>query len=144
MEIFICFLCILIKHRFRLRTKDVRYLTKKRCYTIKWIFGFWWVKQYPNKQFNQISCHIWVKLSKNATVRNQIRRVIMNYIRDNKIELSPINWEFYKMFVNLDKNKLSELTQYIQTHKKAEWNAHFKKEFELAFTSFQSFLCWKN
>jgi len=84
-------LCILIKHKFRLRTKDVRYLTKKRQYCIKGIFGFRWIKQYPNREFNQISCHIGVKLSKNATIRNQLRRVIMNYIRDKDITLTPIN-----------------------------------------------------
>lgn len=141
---FICFCCILIKHKFRLRTKDVRYLTKKRQYCVKWIFGFWWIKQYPNRNFNQISCHIGVKLSKNATTRNQLRRVIMNYIRDNNIELTPINWEFYKIFVNLDKNRLPELTKYIQEHQKSERNIYFQKEFESAFTSFNAYLCEKN
>ena len=141
---FICFWYILIKHKFRLRTKDVRYLTKKRQYCVKWIFGFRWIKQYPNRQFNQISCHIGVKLSKNATTRNQLRRVIMNYIRDNNIETTPIKWDFYKIFVNLDKNKLPELTKYIQEHSKSERNTYFKKEFESAFTSFNSYLCGKN
>ena len=140
---FICFWCILIKHKFRLRTKDVRYLTKKRQYCTKWIFGFWRIKQYPNRQFNQISCHIWVKLSKNATTRNQIRRVIMNYIRDNNVITTPIDWEFYKIFINLDKNKLPELTKYIQEHDKSEWNEYFQKEFQSAFTSLLPFLCWK-
>ena len=143
-SIFICFWCVLIKHKYRLRTKDVRYLTKKRQYSVKWFFGFRWVKQYPNRQFNQISCHIGVKLSKNATTRNQLRRVIMNYIRDNNIETTPINWEFYKIFVNLDKNKLSNLVKYIEEHNKSEWNTYFQKEFESAFTSFQSSLCYKN
>lgn len=137
-------MCILIKHKFRLRTKDVRYLTKKRQYCTKWIFGFWWIKQYPNRQFNQISCHIGVKLSKNATDRNQIRRSIMNYIRDNHIETSPISWEFYKIFINLDKNKIPTLVKYIEEHQKSERNSYFQKEFQSAFTSFQSHLCWKN
>ena len=134
----------MIKHKYRLRTKDVRYLTKKRQYCVKGFFGFWWIKQYPNKQFNQISCHIGVKLSKNATTRNQLRRSIMNYIRNNDIIATPINWNFYKIFVNLDKNKLPDLIKYIQEHTKSEWNTYFEKEFWSAFTSFQSFLCWKN
>ena len=144
MTYFIYFYGILIKHKFRLRTKDVRYLTKKRQYCVKGIFGFWWIKQYPNRQFNQISCHIGVKLSKNATTRNQLRRVIMNYIRDNSIEQSTINWEFYKIFINLDKNKLPELLKYIQEHNKSEWNAYFANEFESSFTLFKSYLCEKN
>lgn len=143
-NLFICFWCILIKHRFRLRTKDVRYLTKKRQYCVKWIFGFWWIKQYPNKEFNQISCHIWVKLSKKATTRNQLRRVIMNYIRDNNIVSTPINWQFYKIFVNLDKNKLPDIIKYSEEHNKSDLNKYLQKEFQSAFTSFQSFLCSKN
>lgn len=134
----------MIKHKYRLRTKDVRYLTKKRQYCVKWIFGFWWIKQYPNREFNQASCHIWVKLSKNATTRNQIRRVIMNYIRDNNITTAPINWEYYKIFINIDKNKLPQLTKYIQEHNKSERNNYFKSEFESSFISFQNFLCWRN
>ena len=122
----------------------MRYLTKKRQYCVKGIFGFWRIKQYPNKTFNQISCHIGVKLSKNATTRNQIRRSIMNYVRDNNIINTPINWEFYKIFVNLDKNKLSELIKYIEEHNKSDWNRYFQHEFQSAFTSLQSFLCWKN
>lgn len=133
----------MIKHKFRLRTKDVRYLTKKRQYCVKWFFGFWRIKQYPNRQFNQISCHIWAKLSKNATTRNQLRRVIMNHIRDTNFASNSVNWQFYKIFVNLDKNKLPQLVEFIQNHNKSEQNEYFKNEFQSAFTSFQSFLCWK-
>ena len=68
----------------------------------------------------------------------------MNYIRDNKIESTPINWEFYKIFINLDKNKLPELTKYTQEHDKSGRNTYFQKEFQSAFTSFNSYLCGKN
>lgn len=67
----------------------------------------------------------------------------MNYIRDNNITTTPINWEFYKIFINLDKNKLPELTKYLQEHNKLEWNTYIYDEFKSAFTSLQSFLCWK-
>lgn len=68
----------------------------------------------------------------------------MNYIRDNNIESNSINWEFYKIFINLDKNKLPELVKYVQEHSKSEWNIYFKNEFESAFTLFNSYLCEKN
>ena len=68
----------------------------------------------------------------------------MNYIRDNNFETNSINWEFYKIFVNLDKNKLPDLTKYIQEHNKSEQNTYFQKEFESSFTSFNSYLCGKN
>jgi hypothetical protein len=67
----------------------------------------------------------------------------MNYIRDNNIAESPINWEFYKIFINLDKNKLPEITKYLEKHNKSDWNIYFENEFKSAFTSLQSFLCWK-
>lgn len=133
----------MIKQKFRLKTKDVRYLTKKRQYCVKGIFGFRRIKQYPNRQFNQISCHIWVKLSKNATTRNQIRRCIMKYIENNDLEKLAINNQYYKIFINLDKNKLADLVHYIEWHQKSEWNWYFEKEFESAFNFFQTFLCWQ-
>ena len=46
--------------------------------------------------------------------------------------------------MNLDKNKIPELTKYIQEHNKSEQNTYFQKEFDLAFTSFNSYLCGKN
>jgi len=67
----------------------------------------------------------------------------MNCVRDNNITTMPINWEFYKIFINLDKNKLPELTKYIEEHNKSDWNIYFQKEFQSAFTSLQSFLCWE-
>ena len=67
----------------------------------------------------------------------------MNYIRDNNITKTPINSEFYKIFINLDKNKIPELVKYMEWHNKSEQNSYFQQEFKSAFTSFQSFLCWK-
>lgn len=68
----------------------------------------------------------------------------MNYIRDYNISTTPINWEYYKIFINLDKNKLPELVNYIQEHNKSERNTYFKSEFNSSFISFKNFLCWKN
>ena len=68
----------------------------------------------------------------------------MNYIRDNNIITVPINWEFYKIFINLDKNALPKLTKFIQEHNKSEWNKYFYNEFKSAFISLHSFLCWKH
>jgi len=65
----------------------------------------------------------------------------MNYIRDKDITLTPINWNFYKIFVNLNKNKLPDIVTYIEWHNKSERNDYFQKEFQSAFTSLQSSLC---
>lgn len=74
----------MLSHTLRLRSKDVRYLTKRRQYFVKGLFGFFYTKQYPNKHFNQCSCHVTIKLSKHATKRNFIKRIVMNHIRDKK------------------------------------------------------------
>lgn len=68
----------------------------------------------------------------------------MNYIRDNNITTTPINWEFYKIFINLNKNNIPEIIKYIEGHNKSERNEYLKKEFNSAFTSFNLYLCWKN
>ena len=65
----------------------------------------------------------------------------MNYIRDNNIIQRHINWQFYKIFINLDKNKLPILIKYIEEHNKSERNSYFQKEFESAFTSFLKDIC---
>ena len=65
----------------------------------------------------------------------------MNYIRDHNIVQTQINSQFYKIFINLDKNKLQILTKYIEEHNKSERNSYFQKEFESAFTSFLKNIC---
>jgi len=72
----------LLKRSLRLRSKDVRYLTKKRQYFVKGLFGFFYIKQYPNNNYHQISFHVTIKVSKHATRRNFIKRTIMNHIRN--------------------------------------------------------------
>lgn len=96
----------MLLHSHRLRSKDVRFLTKKRQYFGWWMFGFFYVKQYPNVKNNQFSFHVSIKLSKKSTVRNKIKRLIMNYLRDtNAVKLAF--WEdFYKVFIILNKNKI--------------------------------------
>ena len=54
---------------------------------------------------------------------------------------TPLNWNYYKIFVNLDKNKLPDIIKYMEWHNKSELNNYFQKEFQWAFTSLQSSLC---
>lgn len=67
----------------------------------------------------------------------------MNFIRDNNIEQQSIKWEFYKIFINLDKNKLPQLIKFIEGHNKSERNQYFQEEFKSSFISFQYVLCWQ-
>ncbi|MDR2540466.1 MAG: hypothetical protein LBD11_01455 [Candidatus Peribacteria bacterium] len=133
----------MLPHSLRLRSKDVRYLTKKRQYFPKGLFGFFYIKQYPNLLFNQFSCHITIKLSKHATKRNFMKRTIMNALREKKANQLAIGGQFYKVFIVLNKNMLSNLQLLLQEKKKAEAKTYLLQAFESAFTSFQSFLCSK-
>ncbi|MDR0283224.1 MAG: ribonuclease P protein component [Candidatus Peribacteria bacterium] len=72
----------MLKSSLRLRSKDVHYLTRKRQYFVKGLFGFFYVKQYSNKLHNQFSFHVTIKVSKHATKRNFIKRILMNHMRD--------------------------------------------------------------
>ncbi|MDR2416284.1 MAG: ribonuclease P protein component [Candidatus Peribacteria bacterium] len=138
----------MLSHTFRLRSRDVRYLTRKRNYFVKGWFGFFYIPQYAKKPFNQFSCHITIKLSKHATKRNLIKRMIMNILRDTNAPHLPFGNQFYKVFIMLNKSQLPHLQALLQ--KKGALSAlppalndTVKQAFQISFTSFQSFLCSK-
>jgi RNase P protein component len=135
-----------LSHTFRLRSRDVRYLTKKRNYFVKGWFGFFYIPQYAKKPFNQFSCHITIKLSKYATKRNLIKRMIMNILRDTNAPQLPFGNQFYKVFIMLNKNELSHLQALLQEKAASSSGSVVFKDtvtraFQSSFTSFQSFLC---
>lgn len=72
----------MLSKKQRLRTKDVLFLTKKRQYFGRDLFGFFYIKQYPNLKYHQISCHITIKYSKHATARNVLKRAIMTRLQE--------------------------------------------------------------
>lgn len=130
-----------LKHSLRLRSKDVRYLTRKRQYFVKGSFAFFYVKQYPNNQFNQFSFHVTIKLSKHATKRNFIKRQVMNLIRDQKYTELAIWNQFYKLFITLNKDSLVPFQKLLEEKKTLELIDYIDKEFAYSFRSLQSFLC---
>jgi ribonuclease P protein component len=141
----------MLAHTLRLRSKDVRYLTKKRNYFVKGLFGFFYTKQYASQHFNQFSCHITIKLSKHATKRNIVKRRVMNILRDKQSPLVAIGQQFYKVFIMLNKNELAPLQTLLQSsnHSSSHHSSfnrsalidYINQAFEESFTSFHSFLC---
>ncbi len=122
----------MLAHLHRLRSKDVRFLTKKRQYFTKGQFGFFYVKQYPNREFNQFSFHVSIKYSKHATKRNKLKRQVMNWLRDNSKIHQKIAGNYRKVFIVLNKNLLeSMITQ--------DQNVQISN-FQTSFTSFFTFL----
>jgi RNase P protein component len=136
-----------LAHSFRLRSRDVRYLTKKRNYFVKGWFGFFYIPQYAKKPFNQFSCHITIKLSKHATKRNLIKRMVMNMLRDANAPQLPFGNQFYKVFIMLNKNELPQLQALLHGNSSTSSTSSSSLKttvtnaFQSSFTSFQSFLC---
>jgi RNase P protein component len=128
---------------YRLRSKEVRYLTKKRQYFGKGLFGFYYIKQYPNLPFHQFSFHVTIKLSKHATKRNFVKRIVMKSLRDQHTTSLAICGQFYKLFIVLNKNELLYSQQLFQEKKKAELQSYIVQAFQSSFTLLYSFLCSK-
>ncbi len=132
----------MLAHQFHLTSKDVNYLTKKRQYFSKGNFSFFYILQYSNRPFNQLSFHVTIKVSKCAVWRNFIRRVIMKYLQESHFTETKIHHTYYKLFLNLNKNMLTELQHFIQQKDKTKIKEYLIKNFQTSFTSFQQFL-WK-
>ena len=126
----------MFKRRFRLRWKDVNFLVRRRQYFSNWYFWFFYFDQYPNLKFNQISVNIPVKYSKRAVQRVKLKRIINNYLSKNWYDKKAINWKFYKIFVFINKNSISELKSQIEKFDKSYTNHYITIQFEKSFLKF--------
>jgi len=131
----------LLPKKHRLIGKEVIFLTRKRQYIRQGMFGFFYVKQYPNLAHNQISSHITIKLSKRAVVRHMFKRAVIQYIQDHMIIKIPINDAFYKIFVVFSKDALPELEKKIANFDKKDTIRYVQAEFDKAWKWFTNKLC---
>lgn len=118
----------------RLKTKDVLFLTKKRQYFGNGLFGFFYVLQYPNLKYHQISCHITIKYSKHATARNLLKRAIINWAQ-SAIKQNTSEQKYYKIFVVLNKNKLEQLQKDVANQDRKLIVQYIQKQFAQSFTA---------
>ena len=125
----------MLKRKNRLRGKDVNFLVRKRQYFAYDYFWFFYFTQYPNLKFNQISVNIPVKFSKRAVQRVWVKRQINSYIKKNWFDKESINWNYYKIFVTMNKNKLWFLKSQIEKLDKKEANHYIVSGFEKSFFS---------
>jgi len=124
----------------RLNTKDVLFLTKKKNYFSNWFFGFFYVDQYPNRKYNQISFHVSIKYSKHATSRNIIKRAVIK-----KAEELQKKWLFtknQKIFITLNKNKIPILQKEFENIEKKDTILNIQKHFSQSFIALSKYL-WK-
>ncbi|MFA5747850.1 MAG: hypothetical protein WC872_01930 [Candidatus Absconditabacterales bacterium] len=128
----------MLAKKYRLKGKDVIFLSKKRQYFYSDLFGFFYSNQYPNLNFNQISFHVSIKLSKKSSHRNIIKRAVMNYIRENNISKTLINQKFRKFFINLNKNKIPQFQKSIEKFDKKAINQYTISAFKKSFSNFKN------
>lgn len=114
----------------RLTGKDVIFITRKRQYLSQGLFGFFYVKQYPNIKYNQFSCHITIKLSKRAVRRHIFKRAIIQYVQQHKLIIYSINDLFYKIFIVLSKDRIPEIEKKIANFDKKDTIRYIQEEFE--------------
>lgn len=124
----------------RLNTKDVLFLTKKKIYFSYWFFGFFYIQQYPNRKYNQISFHVSIKYNKNATERNIIKRSIIK-----QAETLVNQWlitKDRKIFITLNKNKINLLQKEFENMEKKDIILRIQYYFTQSFTALSKHL-WK-
>lgn len=121
---------ILLPKAQRLIGKEVIFMTKRRQYIPQGLFGFFYVKQYPNIKYNQISSHITIKLSKRAVMRHVFKRAIMHSVQKYDLVKYPIKDSFYKFFIVLSKNRIQEIQQKIANFSKKDTIKYIQAEFE--------------
>ena len=128
----------MFKRRYRLRWKDVNFLVRRRQYFSSGYFGFFYFDQYPNLKFNQISVNIPVKYNKRAVERVRLKRIINTYLLNNWYDKKPINWKFYKIFVFINKNSISELKSQMEKFDKDYINHYICVQFDDSFLKFMN------
>ena len=126
----------MLKRKNRLRWKDVNFLVRKRQYFVSDYFWFFYFSQYPNLKFNQISVNIPLKFSKRAVQRVWVKRQINSYIKKNWFDKNNIGWNYYKVFVTMNKNKLWILKSQMEKFDKVQVNHYIVEEFEKSFFKF--------
>jgi len=119
----------------RLKTKDVLFLTKKRQFYGNGLFGFFYIQQYPNLKYNQLSCHISIKYSKHSADRNLLKRAIMRRVQTNVTWEIPTGNTYYKIFILLNKNKLEQLQKDVANQDRKHIISHIQRQFAQSFTA---------
>lgn len=131
----------MFKKQQRLQGKEVRFLTKKRQVFARWLFTIFFVEQYPNRSFHQLSFHIPLLVSKRAVVRHKIKRILIQSF-EQLLPSLDFGGKFYKCFITLHKMKLDLLQKLLQEKSDIKLKAYLQDQQIQTFNSFAQFL-WK-
>ena len=125
----------MLAKKLRVLGKEVRFLTKKRQLFSQGLFMIFFVEQYPNRHFHQISFHIPLAISKRAVHRHQVKRILIAAFEQSvqKLGAGP---QFYKCFVSLNKHRLEPLIALVQQKSTVQLKDYLTKQRESVFSSF--------
>lgn len=133
----------MLKKIYRLTWKDVNFIHKKQNIIFGKFFSFFYYDQYPNKSYNQFSINIPLKLSKKATLRNQLKRSLYKLLVDMWVIWKHFNNKFYKVFVVLNKKILPDIQQTIENLDKKNINQYIDNIFSEDFSKLQRYI-WQS
>ncbi|AHB40997.1 hypothetical protein P148_SR1C00001G0190 [candidate division SR1 bacterium RAAC1_SR1_1] len=122
----------------RLNTKDVLFLTKKKTYFSYGFFGFFFINQYSNRNYNQISFHVSIKYDKNATARNVLKRAVIK--QAETLTKKGLLAKHQKIFITLNKNKLPLLQKEFEKMEKKNIILRIQNYFTQSFTALSKHL----
>jgi len=104
----------MLAKEFRLTWKDINFMTKKKQVIYAGNFLFFYIKQYQNIPFHQLSLHVTLKLHKRSVMRHLIKRAVLDYIQKHDLIKKPLCGQWYKFFVMLNKNALPQRQKQIE------------------------------
>ena len=73
----------MLRKQYRLSTKDINYILKRRQLISTPDFLFFFVPQYQNRPYNQFAIQISTKLHKRSNKRNKLKRMYYDYLQDH-------------------------------------------------------------
>jgi RNase P protein component len=123
----------MIPKRQKLNRKDINFLIKRQNIVFGKNFSFFYFNQYSNKKFNQISFQTTIKLSKKAVVRNDIKRILYNFIKAQNIIEQNFNGKHYKIFVIISKKNIEILQKVLESKNKKSIMIKINELFENDF-----------
>lgn len=77
----------MIEKQYRLTSKEVNYILKKRQVIATSDFLFFRIPQYTNRSYNQFALQLSAKTHKRAVRRNKMRRLFYDIIEKNNLIL---------------------------------------------------------
>jgi ribonuclease P protein component len=126
----------MLAKKYKLTRKDVNFIFKKQKVVPGKYFSFFVWPQRPNRAYNQFGFLPPVKLTKKATLRNFIKRIVFDYIRNDQIYLKPLDGKYWKIFIIFNKKTISNLAPKLSNISKKELKTLIQDWFRQSFKDF--------